>query len=239
MIYLTYLTKRAKFDTLLGGKGRETMSYLPWNQRFFSSTRGHILVLLRRASQTVDELAQALTLTDNAVRAHLATLERDGFVRQRGVRRGSSKPASVYELAPDAEYLFPKSYGQILNELLGILDERMSADELGGTLRMVGRRIAARWNIPPGELGVRLEAAVGVLNELGGMAELEQEVEQGTSQNSYCIQSYSCPLAAIVPGHPGVCGLAETLLSELVGVPVQEQCEYGEQLRCRFVVPAH
>ena len=43
--------------------------------------------LLRRASRTVEELAQALGLTDNAVRAHLATLERDGLVRQGGLRR--------------------------------------------------------------------------------------------------------------------------------------------------------
>ena len=48
------------------------MSLLPWKQRFFSSTRGRIVALLRRTSRTVDELAQALDLTDNAVRAHLA-----------------------------------------------------------------------------------------------------------------------------------------------------------------------
>jgi predicted ArsR family transcriptional regulator len=48
------------------------------NQRFFASTRGRIVTLLRRSSHTVEELAQALDLTDNAVRAHLATLERDG-----------------------------------------------------------------------------------------------------------------------------------------------------------------
>ena len=79
------------------------------NQRFLASTRGQIITLLRRSSRTVDELAQALNLTDNAVRAHLATLERDGVVQQSGVRRGSGKPASVYDLAPEAEQLFPKA----------------------------------------------------------------------------------------------------------------------------------
>ncbi len=69
------------------------MSGITWNSRFFASTRGKIVTLLRRASRTVDELAQALDLTDNAVRAHLATLERDGFVQQRGERRGSGKPS--------------------------------------------------------------------------------------------------------------------------------------------------
>ena len=52
------------------------------NLRFFTSTRGKIITLLRRASRTVDELAQALDLTDNAVRAQLAALERDGLVQR-------------------------------------------------------------------------------------------------------------------------------------------------------------
>ncbi len=201
-----------------------------WNQRFFSSTRGRIITLLRRASRTVDELAQALDLTDNAVRVHLATLERDGFVIQHGVRRGGGKPSFVYDLAPEAEYLFPKSYGQVLYQLLEVLDERMTSDELEDLLRTAGRRIAAKWNIPPGDLSVRLEAAVEVLNELGGMAELE------TEEGIFCIRGYSCPLAAAVPGHPEVCCLAETLLTELVGVPVKEQCERDGIVKCRFVV---
>jgi predicted ArsR family transcriptional regulator len=209
---------------------RREMALSNWNQRFFSSTRGKIITLLRRKNRTVDELAQVLDLTDNAVRAHLATLERDGFVKQRGARRGNGKPAYVYDLAPEAEYLFPKSYGQVLYQLLEVLDERMSSEEIEDLLRTVGRHIAAKWNIPPGDPHLRLEAAVEVLNELGGMAELE--IKEG----SYCICGYSCPLAAAVPGHPEVCRLAETLLTELLGVPVKEQCEYGETPRCRFAV---
>lgn len=75
------------------------MSLPQSNQRFFASTRGRIVLLLRRSSRTAGELAQALALTDNAVRSHLATLERDGLVRQGGERRGGAKPAIVYELA--------------------------------------------------------------------------------------------------------------------------------------------
>jgi predicted ArsR family transcriptional regulator len=206
------------------------MSHTNWNQRFFSSTRGQIITLLRRSSRTVDELAQALDLTDNAVRAHLATLERDGFVKQHGVRRGSGKPSFVYDLTPEAEYLFPKSYGQVLYQLLEVLDEKMTSEELEDLLRTVGRRIAAKWNIPSGDLSVRLEAAVEVLNELGGMAELE------IGEETFCIRGYSCPLAAAVPGHPEVCHLAETLLTELVGVPVKEQCDRNGTVKCRFWV---
>ena len=62
------------------------------------------------------------------------------------------------------------------------------------------------------------------------MAELEQH------EGGYCIQGYSCPLAAVAQDHPEVCQLAEALLTELVGVPIQEQCDHGEPLHCRFVI---
>jgi predicted ArsR family transcriptional regulator len=62
-------------------------------ERFFGSTRGRLVRLLRGAARTVEELAAALALTDNAVRAHLATLERDGLVQQAGVRRGGAQAA--------------------------------------------------------------------------------------------------------------------------------------------------
>src|SRR5689334_5322888 len=121
-----------------------------WNRWFFASTRGQIITLLRRSSHTVDELAQALDLTHTAVRAHLAALERDGFVQQHSERRGSGKPSSVYDLAPAAEYLFPKAYGQILDQLLDVLQGRMPPEEVETLLSEVGLHMAAQWKIPSG-----------------------------------------------------------------------------------------
>jgi predicted ArsR family transcriptional regulator len=83
------------------------------DRQFFESTRGRMVTLLRRGGLTVDELAKAVALTNNGVRAHLATLERDGLVRQRGTVRpasGGGKPAYVYELTPEAEGLFTRVY---------------------------------------------------------------------------------------------------------------------------------
>ena len=199
-----------------------------WNRWFFASTRGRIIILLRRSSRTVDELAQVLGLTHTAVRAHLAALERDGLVQQRSERRGGGKPSLVYDLTPAAEYLFLKSYAQLLDVLQG----RMTTEEIKTLLREIGRRMAAEWKHPPGNLRVRLEAAVEVLNELGSL--MERETEGG----ALCIRGYRCPFAAVVREHPEVCDLAETLLSELMGVPVQEHCARTGPEPCRFVVPA-
>ena len=81
-----------------------------------------------------------------------------------------------------------------------------------------------------GDLRARLDVAVAALNELGGLAELEE------GEGVFVIRGYSCPLAAVTPGHPAVCKLAETLVAEVVGVPVRECCDRGERPRCRFEV---
>jgi predicted ArsR family transcriptional regulator len=189
-------------------------------------------MLLRESERTVEELAQALGLTDNAVRAHLTTLERDGLVRQAGLRRGTSRPAYAYGLTPAAERLFPKAYGTLLRLLLDVLGERLPPAVLDDALRDVGHRVAAAHAAPNGELRERVERALVVLGELGGLAAAEER------EDGFLIQGASCPLAAALPGHPEVCHLAETLLSDLIGVPVTECCERGAQPRCCFAVPA-
>lgn len=206
------------------------------DQKFFEGTRGKVVTLLRRGGRTVEGLARELDLTDNGVRAHLATLERDGIVRQRGsVRRGSGggKPAYVYELTTEAEELFPKAYEAVLSQLLDVLVTQLGPEKSEALLRSVGRRIAEGQTVPADGARGGLEAAVGVLNELGGLAELE--VRDG----SFVIRGYSCPLAGVAPDHPEVCRMAETLLTELAGVPVYEHCDRGERPRCCFeVAPA-
>lgn len=207
-----------------------------WDQRFFASTRGRILTLLRRASRTVDELAQELELTDNAVRAHLATLERDGLVQQRSARRGSGKPAYTYGLTPQAEHLFPKAYELVLQYLLDTLNESLGPGQSEELLRAVGRRIAARHKRvkdgPEGNLEARVQGAVSVLNEMGGLMVLER------NNGSFYICGYSCPLSSLITSHTELCNLVETLLTELVGSPVQQQCERTEAVSCRFEITA-
>lgn len=203
-----------------------------WDERFFASTRGQVVTLLRRAERTVDQLARALSLTDNAVRAHLAALERDGLVRQVGQRRGGGKPAYTYALTPAAERLFPKAYGRLLGLLLDGLAERLPPAVIDDLLRDAGHRLAAGNVASSAELSERVRHALVLLGELGGLADYEEAAD------GFVIRGASCPLAAALPDHPEVCRLMETLLADVTGVPVAERCERGDPPRCRFAVPA-
>ena len=201
-------------------------------ERFFNSTRGKVVQHLRQGLRTVNELAEALELTDNAVRAHLAALERDGMVTQGELRRGVGKPAFTYDLTPAAEHLFPKAYGALMRQLLDVLGERLEGDTIEAALREVGRRVAGERRPADGNTRERLELATEVLGDLGGLAEAEP------TDTGFVIHGCSCPLAAIVEGNPEACVLAEEMLSDLLGVPVRQVCDQGPPARCRFEVPA-
>ncbi len=199
------------------------------DKRFFESTRGQIVTILRGSPCTVDELAGKLELTDNAVRAHLLSLERDGLVRQGGLRRGPRKPHFTYELTPEADGLFPKAYDALLNQLIAVLKSRLTPAEIEEVLREVGRAVAA--DAPEAlNLDSRLKIAVKVLERIGGAAEIERD------EDRIMIAATGCPLAAAVMVHPEVCRLAETLVAEIVKVPVEEKCDREGRPKCRFEI---
>jgi predicted ArsR family transcriptional regulator len=203
------------------------------NRRFLETTRGQIVSMLRRGARTVDELAEPLGLTDNAIRSHLAGLERDFLIRQSGVRRtsGVGKPAVVYELHPDAEALFSRAYPPVLTTFMEALVSDCDADQTERVLRDVGRRLARQvGGRASGSLEARARAAVDVLTALGGDAEFSNEGGDLTIRGS------GCPLSASVSKRPELCRAVETLIAEVAGADVQMCCEHGERPRCCFSI---
>jgi predicted ArsR family transcriptional regulator len=203
------------------------------NKRFFDSTRGQIVGLLRGTTGTVSELATKLGLTDNAVRAHLLTLERDGLIRQSGLQKGSRKPHFAYELTPEAELLFPKAYDTLLNQLIAVLKARLSPKAFRDALRAVGRSLALQHRnaiTRTEDLESRAQRVLKALEELGGLARIEKE------DDKLVIRSNSCPLATVVAEHPETCKIVESQISEIVGAKVRERCSREESPRCCFEI---
>ena len=208
------------------------MTRTKFDKRFFDSTRGRLVTLLRGTSKTVNELAEELELTDNAVRAHLLSLERDGLIQQSGIQRGTRKPHFAYQLTQEAEQLFPKAYDALLNQLIAVLKGRLSPLALEEVLREVGRSLAGAQaaNRTNGDMEGRIGNALVALEAIGGAARVDNE------NDKLVIRSDGCPLATAVAEHPEVCRLAETLLSEVIGLEVREQCDRSGPPRCRFEV---
>jgi predicted ArsR family transcriptional regulator len=208
------------------------MKHIGWRERLFKSTRGKILDLLRTQEWTVNELAEQLRLTDNAVRAHLASLERDRLVAQAGMKPGIRKPHTTYALGLEAEQLFPKAYGRLVALLMSIFSRQVKPNALRAGMRTAGRTLAQE-HLPEWRGKTRqhrIDAALSILKELGGAAAFREE------DGKHFIYGNGCPIAAATANHPEACLIAESLLTEIIGSPVKEHCIRGAAPSCRFEV---
>lgn len=195
-----------------------------------AGTRGRIIDLIRRSPSTATEIAVELDLTYNAVRGHLAGLERDGLIRTAEGRRGTTRPAAVYELAPGVEDALSKAYVPFAAHLVRALAERLPEAELSEIMRDVGRRLAGEFARPEGSIALRVAGASRLLQELGAPNEIERATD------TVRIRGVGCLLAAAVHDQPHVCHAMESLLEELLETPVKECCERGDHPRCCFEI---
>ena len=199
--------------------------------RLLKTTRERVVTLLRQGDMTVEELAAALGLTDNAVRAHLVSLERDGLV-QLGERRGGrvGKPATSYRISPEVDVLLSKAYLPLLTGLLEALGDQIPAEQLRTLLQEAGNRMAAGIEQPRGDLGRRVQAASQLLNQLGGLSSVEE------AEGGFVIRSRGCPVAAAVRERPEVCEAIVAVLADLTGAQVRSCCQRGDRPSCCFEV---
>jgi predicted ArsR family transcriptional regulator len=200
--------------------------------RLFATTRGKLLATLCRGPSTVTELAERLSVTDNAVRAQLERLSRDGLVRRAGSRRGVRRPHADYELTPRGRGLFPRGYEAVLVNLVDVLTDRLPARAVRTFFNEVGDRILREWvgEIRGANPRQRLRA---ILKKLGPFAAgLEVEEQPGKA----VIRACSCPLKSVTTSHPELCVMVGGLVSKVLGADVLEACERGEWPQCRFEV---
>jgi len=190
-----------------------------------------MIMLLRRNDLTVNGLAAELGLTDNAVRAHLLSLERDGLVTQKGMVKGIRKPHYIYGLSDYARELFPRPYGLLFNRLLSSLRSVLSPSVFIERIRDIGFGIGKEnKDSVDTNMNQRVDRAIAAIESLGGSATAASENGQIT------ISSNSCPFSEAVREHPEVCKITESMLSEILETDVVESCDRSLSPKCCFQV---
>jgi predicted ArsR family transcriptional regulator len=202
--------------------------------RFFQSTRGRIVSALRRRhAATAVDLAAEFGLSANAVRQQLVFLERDGFVAERSVRKGPTKPTLEYSLTQAAEGLFPQRYDRVLNAVLREVRESGGSDAVRAIFDRIGERAAQRHSprFEGKDTRGRVYELTAILRENGVEADVV-ETERGLE-----LREHNCPYAKTVSEHPEVCRVIHTVLSEtLPGEAAQVESLATGGSACRFEI---
>lgn len=202
-------------------------------KQLLDSSRGRIVTLLRRGALTADDIASELGVTRSAIRAQMTGMERDGVVRRAGQRPGTTRPSHVFELTPEVEQLLSSAYIPLLTQLVDVFAAGLPTDQLETMLRQAGKKLAdelSRGKRPAGNLASRVAMASEMMNEqLGATTQVE-------GNGGYIIRGFGCPLAALTGKHPGVCLAIESLIAEVLRVPVRECCDRSERPKCCFEI---
>ena len=202
---------------------------MDWLDRLFGGTRARLLRLVRGRSVSINDLAADVGITDNAVRGHVAALERDGLVRARSQRATGGKPARLYELTADAEELFPKAYALVLSELLSTIRAERGERAMLELVTDVGRRLGAS-HVATTDEATRVHATALLLESLGGAIEVTR------TDDGWSLRSKGCPLSGAVARSPELCRLVEATVAEASGCATREVCDRTGLPRCAFAL---
>ena len=178
-----------------------------------STTRRAILITIKRRGEArADDIAEALSITSSAVRQHLAGLLSEGLVSVREQRNGPGRPRHWYSIAPGAESMFPKTYGELTCELLdyAAAEDGELVDRLFDRRR--ARRVAAaRSRLSGKPFEERVTELAAILDEDGYLASVERS-EDGT----WRIVEHNCAILEVALRYGQACSSEIGFLREVM-----------------------
>ncbi|MBW4690515.1 MAG: iron-sulfur cluster biosynthesis transcriptional regulator SufR [Lyngbya sp. HA4199-MV5] len=177
-----------------------------------ASTKQDILQhLLKQGQCTVQELAERLQVSPQAVRRHLKDLEAGGLIVHQAVQAGMGRPNYTYVLSSEGRDRFPDRYDDFAVSLLDTLVETVGADQMGSILRKQWERKAMEYRdrIGSGSLKERVAKLVELRRTEGYMAECHPIDASGTiveQGDRFILTEYNCAISHIAESFPSVCG---------------------------------
>src|SRR6266540_3340619 len=138
-----------------------------------SNLRRDLLVRLRiDGPSSPDQLATRLGASRTGVLQQLRALENAHLVSRQTVRHGVGRPRHLYDVTPDAQELFPASYGGLAAGLLAAI-EAIGGDDLLEQVFMARRRqLGARVRQ---DLADRLTADASLVDRVRELAVIQTE----------------------------------------------------------------
>lgn len=165
-----------------------------------SRPRQALLRHLKAAGEsTADQLAEELELTVGAVRQLIGPLASDGLIAHRDERSRPGRPRRWYCLTPAAESLFPKRYGQLANQLLGLIGTDLVDRAFDDRARQRQARAEAR--LSGLDLPAKVEELARILDEDGYLAECQK-----VGPEHWRISELNCAILDVARHHLAACG---------------------------------
>ncbi len=182
-------------------------------------TKRRIVERLKRADQTVAELATALEMTEAGMRQHLDALAANGLVTSRTrPSEGRGRPPTVWALTDLAQSLFPDRHDDLTVELIGAVREALGEEGLARVIatRADAQRAAYARAVPRrGTLRARADALARVRTEEGYVAEVVDDPA------GVVLLEHHCPICTAASACAGLCSSELDLFRDVMGPDVR------------------
>jgi predicted ArsR family transcriptional regulator len=190
------------------------------------------LLLSNKAGLTVDELSGELEITRNAVRQHLAALERDNLVRRGETKPSGGRPEQLYLLSSRGAEMFPRRYSWFSELLIEAMAADVGHDAVGDKLDQMGRAVALQLlksKASPDDRASRVAAMAEIMKELGYEAAVAPAPAEDT------IAAVNCVFHHLAEKFPDVCRFDLGLIGAFTDSTVEHQeCMVRGGRMCRF-----
>ncbi len=191
------------------------------------------LLLKTKQGMSVDALSVRLQITRNAVRQHLAALQRDGLIAAGETRASGGRPQQLYVLTDKAKEFFPRHYSWFAELLVESIEKESGPEGLRERLRALGSAVAQKL----------LDQHPGLKNreeKVRKLSEVMQNIGYGCDSeterdDALVIEADNCVFHNLAMKNPEVCHFDLALLSTFTGSKVDHQeCMARGGGVCRF-----
>jgi len=203
-----------------------------------ATTRDLVLkTLLTRQRCTINELADAVGINPISVRHHVTKLEASDLVTSEEERHGVGRPRRLYFLTEKGMEQFPTRYLRLTVRLLAQLKESLPEPMVSKLFTQLADDLITEYSSDLDLETLPLEDRLDVVKELLQSEGFTMDWER--KENEYIIQESSCPYYHVGQMHPEICTVDQTLISNILGVPVQKvSCILNGDTSCKYIVQA-
>ncbi|KAA0955940.1 transcriptional regulator [Sporosarcina sp. ANT_H38] len=201
------------------------------------TTKEKLLNLLKKETKmTVNQMAQALTITEMAVRKHLNILDRDSFIHISEVKQPLGRPIQVFSLTPQADVLFPKSYDNLTVDFLNDLQEIQGDEIIDRLFEKRSKRLADNYspymkNIVSNDEMV--ETLKNIQIEKGYMADVIK-----IDHNIFELIEHNCPIFEVSKKFKQACNCETNMFKEVLKTNSirRTSCKADGENHCHFLI---
>jgi len=180
---------------------------------------------------TLEQLANLLTISRNAVTQHIAALEKLDCIESRILPSAGGRPSRAYKLSAKGKAMFPKQYALFSTALLSAISENTKGADLEKLFNTIGHDLAKPFKDRVNNSDDKIEEVRKIMEELG------YETSFSAAKSTTEIIAKNCVFHDLAIGNSAVCELDRSLISSLLDAKIEQQeCMVKGGSSCRFCI---